>query len=107
MSKSVYPERDKLELLHAAGASNLFPEASANHVQRYIAAKKLSEEVSSLNALKRRQGEREERYNHELELDRLRTDLETSRLPGLRGTAARIGQLERLITRMQQPDANQ
>ena len=103
MSKSIYPERDEKEILQSAVRSPLFPARSQNHLQRFLAAKKLAEEVNSLDILKKRRVEQERWYNFELEFERLRGDLETSRLPGLRGTATRIAQLEHLAQQTHAP----
>ena len=92
---SVYPApRNEDQIRAAAKNSRLFPDVTSSSVQKFAKAKKLAEQGIQLNNLKRRRLIQESRYNAELELQRLRADLEQNRMLGLRGTAARIAQLE-------------
>ena len=96
MSLGVYPSRDGQATFADAKRSGLFPDRTDSHVQRCVKDKKKTEEDAQLNVVKTRIVEQEQRYNTELELERLRGDCDTDRLPGLRGTAARIAQLEEI-----------
>ena len=96
MSLGVYPVRDERTVFADAKKSGLFPDRTVSHIQQCVKDKAKAEEASQVNFVRNRRIQNQQRYNAELELERLRADRDTSRLPGLRGTAARIAQLEQL-----------
>ena len=49
------------------------------------------------NDFKKNQRAQSERYNYQLERDRLRSHLETHRLPGLHGVMSRLASIDRIL----------
>ena len=68
--------------------------------RQWVAQKERLEKVRGLDVGRMRRREEQERYGNLLELERLKGLSERYRVPGLRGVAARMGQLEQMISRV-------
>ncbi len=94
---TIYEPRDERVILRAATRSRQLPAVTPSHERQLLAQQDRLDKVNGLEVARRRKKAAAELYSSQLELERLRGLAQRARMPGLRGMAGRMAQLERTI----------